>query len=68
MGLILSEPMKEVVEIPKALAKFPLKTQNFTQNALTGSAHRPREKRAKKTQTKHQPQKKSFFSQEVLCF
>jgi hypothetical protein len=41
--------MKKVVEIPKILRNFPLKTQNFTQNALTGSAHRPGKKGEKNT-------------------
>jgi hypothetical protein len=67
MSLILSEPMKKVVEIPKIFAKIPLKTQNLTQNALTGSAHHPGEKGGKKTKkTKKTPapffrRKKTFF-------
>jgi hypothetical protein len=70
MALILSEPMKKVVEIPKILAKSSVKTQNFTQNALTGSAHRPGEKGEKNTQKTSAPffRRKNCFSEKVLCF
>jgi hypothetical protein len=40
----------KLVDIPKVLAKIPLKTQKNTQNALAGPGHRPGEKgRGKKT-------------------
>jgi hypothetical protein len=50
MGLILSEPMQKVMEIPKLLAKFSVEDENFTQNALIPApAHRPGEKGENKT-------------------
>jgi hypothetical protein len=48
MGLILSEPIKKVVEIPKIFAKLPLETQKTIKSDLTGPAHRPGEKGEKK--------------------
>jgi hypothetical protein len=62
MGLILSEPIKKVVEIPKTLAKFSVEDAKFTQNALTGSTHHPGEKGEKK------PQKTSgrFFAEKTV--
>ena len=35
MGLILSEPIKKVVEILKILSKMSVEDAKFTQNALT---------------------------------
>jgi hypothetical protein len=49
MGPILSEPIKQVVEIPKILAKLSVENaKKRAQNALAGPAHRPGEKGEKK--------------------
>jgi hypothetical protein len=42
---------------------FRLKTQKITQNALTGSAHRPGEKGEKNKKTKHQLR---FFAEKTV--
>jgi hypothetical protein len=67
MGLMLSEPIKKVVEVPKILAKFSVKTQKFTQNALAGPAHRPGEK-GEKGEKKPRKNIASFFRRKKLFF
>jgi hypothetical protein len=66
MGLILSGPIKKVVKIPKIFAKLSVEDAKFTQNALTGPAHRPGEK-GEKIPKKHR-RRKNCFSEEVRCF
>jgi hypothetical protein len=61
MGLILSEPIEKVVEVPKIFAKLPVKTKNFNQNALP-APHIARAKRAGKKV--HRP----FFAEKKLFF
>jgi hypothetical protein len=69
MGLILSEPINKAAEMPEILANIVEDAKN-TQNALTGSAYRPGEKgrKTKKNTGAVFPQKKTRFSEEVLCF
>jgi hypothetical protein len=62
MGLILSEPIKKVVEIPKILAKFSVEDAKIHPNALTGPAHRPGEK-GEKNKKKHQ---RRFFAEKTV--
>jgi hypothetical protein len=61
MGLILSEPMKKVVEIPKILAKFSVEDAEIHQKRPYRSAHRPGEKGGKKKTSAVFSQKKLFF-------
>jgi hypothetical protein len=50
MGLILSEPMKKVVEVPKILPKFSVEDEKKSPKTLLPAPHIARAKRAKKKQ------------------
>ena len=66
MGLILSGPIKKVVEIPKVFAKLSVEDAKFTQNALTGLAHRPDEK-GEKIKKKHRRRKNANRETDPSC-
>jgi hypothetical protein len=65
MGLILSEPMKKVVEIPKILTKFSVEDEKFHPKRPYRLRTSPGKNGRKKHTKKHQPrffaEKKRFF-------
>jgi hypothetical protein len=71
MGLILSEPMKKVVEIPKMLAKFSVEDATFHPKRPYRLRTSPGKKGRKKTHKKTSApffRRKKRFSEKVLCF
>ena len=64
MGLILSEPMKEVVEIPKILAKFSVEDAKFHPKR----PYRLRTSPGKKGRKKHKKNISPVFSQKKTFF
>jgi hypothetical protein len=61
MGLILSGPMKKVVEIPKILAKYSVEDAKKHPKRPCRLRTSPGRKGRKKNPKKHQRQKKLFF-------
>jgi hypothetical protein len=67
MGLILSEPMKKVVEIPKILANFSVEDAKNHEKRPYRLRTSPGRKGRKKTIGSVFSQQKLFF-EKVLCF